>query len=329
MKRKALLIIIALAALALSATAAFAQKEKNKEKLKEKEFEPGVQMERAIAAAQNVALSLCLTSGNIQVHGWDRPEVKVTATSLRQLELQGGGMSPAQRVDVMASNRAENAPGQPLLSECRAVTDMEINVPRGATVDIKLRTGDIEVSDVAEARVKNLSGDISLNNITRAVEASTINGDLTLENSAGRVRLANVSGDIDATNVRAVEAGDDFSVTTTSGDIDLVNVTQARLSANSTSGMITLTGELARRGNYDFNTFSGDVVLNLPPTTAFRVNAKTPHGTIATDFAVKSTGETDSQSLLQEGRLTGAYGASDWASLNINSFSGTVRLQKH
>ncbi|MBD0369601.1 MAG: DUF4097 family beta strand repeat protein [Pyrinomonadaceae bacterium] len=328
MKRKALLIIIALAALTLSATAAFAQKEKDKEKFKDKNFEPGVQMERAIPAAQNVAVSVCLTSGNILVHGWDRPEVKVTATSVRQLELQGGGLNPSQRVDVMASNRAENAPGEPLLSECRAITDMEINVPRGATVDIKLRTGDIQISDVAEARIKNLSGDITLSNITRAVEASTINGDLELTNSAGRVRLANVSGDIDATNIRAVEAGDDFSVTTTSGDIDLVNVAQARLNANSTSGMITLTGELARRGNYDFNTFSGDVVLNLPQTSAFRISAKTPQGTIATDFAIKSTSDADSQSLLQEGRLSGAYGSGDWASLNINSFSGTVRLQK-
>jgi hypothetical protein len=317
---------MALLALAASATSAFAQKDK--EKLKDSTAELGEQMERAIPASQNVALSVCLASGDITVRGWDRPEVKVTATSLRQLELQGGGMNPSRRVEVLASNGAGAQPGEPVASECRAMTDMEISIPRGAIVEIRLRGGDIEVSDVAEARIKNMSGDITLSGVARAVEASTISGDLTLTNSAGRVKLASVSGDVDATNIRALEPGDDFSATSTSGDITLENVAQARLGANTTSGMITLTGELARGGSYAFNTFSGDVVLNIPQSSAFRINAITPQGSITTDFAVKSAGEGDSQSLAREGRLVGSYGTSDWSSLNIHSFSGTVRLQK-
>lgn len=326
MKRNSLIIIMALFAFASGATAAFAQKEK--EKPRDRNHDLGEQMERTIPASQNVALSLCLASGNITVHGWDRQEVKVMAASLRQLELQGGGMNPSQRVEVLASNGAGSQPGEPLASECRAVTDMEINVPRGATVEIRLRGGDIEVSEVDEVRIKNMSGDISVSGVARAVEATTISGDLTLINSAGRVKLATVSGDIDATNIRALEPGDDFSAISTSGDITLDNVAQARVGANTTSGMITLTGELARRGSYAFNTFSGDVVLNIPQSSAFRINAVTPQGSITTDFAVKAAGEGDSQSPTREGRLVGTYGASDWSNLNIHSFSGTVRLQR-
>lgn len=328
MRRKALLIIMALCVLALSATYAFAQKDKEKDKLKEKNFEPGVQMERTISASQNVVLSVCLASGDVRVQGWDRPEVKVTATSVRRLELQGGGMTPSQRVEVLASNSATAQSGESLLSDCRATTDMEISVPRGATVEIKLRSGDIEVNEVEEARARNASGDISVSRIARGIEATSIGGDITATDSAGRVRLVTVGGDVDATNIRALEPGDDFSATSTGGDISLENVGQARLHANTTGGMITLTGELARRGSYDLNSFSGDVVLNIPQSSAFRINAKAPQGSITTDFEVKSATEGDSQSLLQEGRLTGTYGASDWATLNINSFSGTVRLQK-
>jgi DUF4097 and DUF4098 domain-containing protein YvlB len=205
---------------------------------------------------------------------------------------------------------------------------MQVNVPRGATVDIHLRSGDIQVSQVAEVRIKNTSGDINLSSITRATEATTISGDLTLTNSAGRVRLVAVSGDIDATNVSSIEPGDDFSANSTSGDISLEDVAQARLNANTTNGRITLAGQLAPRGSYDFNTISGDVVLNLPQDSAFRINARAPQGSIITDFAIKSASETDAPSLLQSGRLTGTYGARDWANLNVNSFSGTVRLQK-
>lgn len=319
---------MALCALTLSATAAFAQKEKEKEKLKDKSVEPGVQIERTISATQNVVLSLCLASGNITVHGWERPEVKVTAASLRQLELQGGGMTPSQRVEVLASNSASPQSGRLLISDCRAVSDMEINVPRGATVEIKLRNGDIEVNEVAEARARNASGDISISRVARGIEATSIGGDITVTDSAGRVRVVTVGGDVDATNIRALEPGDDFSATSTGGDISLENVTQARLHANTTGGMITLTGELAPRGIYDFNSFSGDVVLSIPQSSAFRINARAPQGGITTDFAVKSTNETDSAAMLQEGRLTGTYGTGDWANLNINSFSGTVRLQR-
>lgn len=326
MKRNALLTIIALVALICSANAASAQKDKDK--LKDTSFEPEEQMERTIAASQSVVVSVCLASGDIQVHGWDRPEVKVTATSASQLELQGGGLNPSQRVEVLVSDKPRNVPGEAVAGDCRATSDLEINVPKGATIQIKLRSGDIDVSKVAEVRIENMSGDISLSEVTRAVEAITFSGDLSLVNASGRVRLRTISGDIDATNIRTVEASDDFKASSTSGDINLEEVAQARLNASTTSGMITLTGQLARRGTYDLNSFSGDVVLNIPQDSAFSINARSPQGGITTDFAIKSASEADAQNLLERGILTGTYGARDWANLTVQSFSGTVRLQK-
>ena len=329
MKRKALIIITALAmALACVAQAAAQKRDKATEKDVDVNVETGEQLERTVATSKNVLVTICLASGDIQVRGWDRSEVKVTATSARRLELQGGGMNPPQRIEVVLSNAPRTSQGEPLVCDCRGVSDLEINVPRGATLDLQVRSGDIEVAQVAEARIKTTSGDINVSDVTRGVDASTLSGDVSLTNSAGRVKLQSVSGDVDATNVRMVEAGDDFSASSTSGDINLEGVAQARLSANSTSGTVTLTGNLAPHGSYNLNSFSGDVVLNLPQDSAFRLNARAPQSSIATDFAVKSRSEGDAQSLLEGGTLTGYYGAHDWASLTIQSFSGTVRLQK-
>ncbi|HEY0321977.1 MAG TPA: DUF4097 family beta strand repeat-containing protein [Pyrinomonadaceae bacterium] len=327
MKRNALLLIIAVVVLICSATASSAQK-KDKDKLKDRDFEQGEQMERTIPASQNVVLSVCMASGEIQVHGWDRPEVKVTATNVRQLELQGGGLNPSQRVEVLASNRSRTAIEEPLAADCHASSDLEINVPRGATVVVKLRNGNIEVSQVAVARIENTSGDISISKVTNGVEAVTISGDLDLTDSGGRVRLRTVGGDIDATNIKSVEPGDDFNASSTGGDIDIVAVSLSSVSASTTSGMITLTGQLARRGKYELNTFSGDIELNISQDSAFRINARAPQGSITTDFAIKSANDTDSQNLLESGILTGTYGSGDWASLTVHSFSGGVRLQK-
>lgn len=330
MKRNTKLIIIALVALIMCAPAALAQKKnKDKEKLNEKDFEPGEQMERTVAASPNVVVSLCIASGSVQVTGWDRPEVKVVATSVRQLELQGGaGPTPAGRVQVALSNAPKFSPEEQLVSDCRVVTDLDVNVPRGSTVEVKARAGDIQVSNIAEARIDNTSGDISINNVTRGVEAGTISGDVSITNSSGRMRLRSISGDVDATNIQSVEAGDDLNAHTTSGDINLENVNLARLSVATTSGQIGMTGRLARRGSYDLNTFSGDVVLDIPADSAFKLEARAPQGGITTDFAVKSASDDNSQDLLEGRRLTGTYGSGDWATLTINSFSGTVRLQK-
>lgn len=325
MKRDALITIIALVALIMCAPVAFAQK-KNKEKIKEKEFEPGERMERTLTTSPNVVVSLCLASGDVTVKGWDRSEVKVVAESVNQLELQGGG-KPTQRVQVVMSN-APKPPGDMVLPpDCHAASDLQINVPRGAILDIVNRNGSVDISDVAEARIINTSGDITLNKVARGVRAQTLNGDVTVADSGGRIVLMSVSGDIEATNIRSTEASDDFSAHSTSGDIDLDGVEQARLSVNTTSGKITMSGALAERGQYELKTFSGDVELNIPSDSSFRLNARTPQGEITTDFAIKSASTTPSQEFPGGESLTGTVGTGD-ASLTIQTFSGSVRLQK-
>ena len=329
MKRNRLFIIImALVVLALCAPAALAQKSKDKDKDKDKDrdYDLGERIERAVAAAPNVVVTVCMSSGDIVVNGWDKNEVRVVALSARQLELQGGANGAAQRIDVSVSNMTR--PGEEsLLSHCRGISNLEINVPRGAVVEIKTHAGNLEVNQVSEARLNTIAGDVTLGNITRAVEARTIAGDIDLSSSAGRINLSTVSGDIDATDVRSLEAGDDFLARTTSGDINLVNVAQSRVSAVTTSGLITLTGALTRGGSYDLKTYSGDIVLNLPANSSFRVTARAPRGQIVTEFQLKSASEEDARDLLEGRRLSGMVGSGD-ATLSLDTFVGTVRLQK-
>ena len=332
MKRNALLTIMTLLALLLCAPASFAQR-KDKDKDKDKEIETeaeeamGERMERALPVDGNVVVTLCIASGDIIVRGWEKNEVKVVAENVKQLELQGGGQTPSKRLEIVVSNSPKSG-DESLVCDCNATSNMEINVPRGAIVDVRLRSGETEISQVTEARVDNTSGSITLNNVTRGIEAKTISGDITVASSSGRINLRSVSGDIQASNVRTVDAGDDFNAHTTSGDINLDGVGQARLSANTTSGTVTMTGPLAQRGNYDLKTFSGDVVLNIPPDSSFRVNALAPRGEVITEFEVKSANDTDSRNMLEEGRLSGVYGSGERANLTLNSFNGTVRLQK-
>jgi hypothetical protein len=292
--------------------------------------------ERTIAVEPDVVLTLCMAAGQITVRGWDKREVRASARDASYLGLRSvgekeKGQKPASHVEVIVSNDPDKTEKDSC--ECDGTTDIELDVPKGATIELQSRESDIEVSDVAYVEVKTNSGEIDVRGVSRGVEVETLNGEITLANSTGRVRLHTVSGDIDASNIQPENTGDAFEALTTSGEIRLDRIGQSSLVARTTSGSMSLVGPLARGGSYQFNTTSGDVTLIIPGDSSFRITASIHHGNLVTDFNFKSASESTSAStgplniLDKKGRFAGVYGTGD-ASLDLISFSGTVRLRR-
>jgi DUF4097 and DUF4098 domain-containing protein YvlB len=290
---------------------------------------PQQQLDRTANAASNVIVTVCLASGDVIVHGWDRAEVHASTSDAAQLELRRNGApnqtEPAARVEVIISN-APSTRGEELICDCSAASDLTLDVPKGATVQIKTNDGSVEVRDVADARVETLSGDISLRGVSKRVEAASVSGDVSLENSSGPVRLRSISGSVEAAHARIIDTTDDCEASTVSGDVSLAQIGHAHVQAHTISGTVTMKGPLARGGLYDFKTTSGDMVFTLPDDSSFRLSARIPNGEIVTDFSLRNAG-TDQASAPSARLLTGTYGTGD-ATLDLYSFSGTVRLRR-
>ncbi|HEV2912401.1 MAG TPA: DUF4097 family beta strand repeat-containing protein [Pyrinomonadaceae bacterium] len=364
MKAKYLLMLMALlASLACASVASAATA-----RVSEDEDETADEAQQTVAAQPDVIVSLCIATGSIRVRGWERNEVQARSGDAEAIELRRGSAAstgPASRIEVLIADPADG-PHAPE-GGCNAFSDVELNVPRGAIVQLQTRNGDIEVQDVAEARVETQSGSIDLERISRLVEAKCLSGDINLKDSSGRVVLGSVSGSVEASNVRSINPGDDFDAGTVSGDVMLDRVGHAQVHAKSVSGSVNMSGPLARGGRYDFKTMSGDVTLSLPGDSSFKVNAKVSHGgEIISDFRI-----TPNDDMAQPGkvrapstppaprplpspnvapaprplpsdescrdcpvsnsrsleRLNGSYGSGD-ATLNLASFSGTVHLRR-
>lgn len=302
-------------------------------------------LERRANADPAVVVTLCLASGDVVVRGWDRKEVRARAAEGGALALETDGAQPSRRVDVMVNEgqEAELHPG-----DCGLASGLELSVPRGATVNLRVHEGDVEVSDVAELRVNNLSGDVDARGIARAVEAASMSGDISLADSKGRVRLRTVSGSVEAVNVAPLAAGDAFEASSTSGDVALADVGHARVNGSTISGSVRVSGALARGGVYEFKTISGDVTLAVPADASFRLNAKVVlSGEIVTDFPVRATsvspngegppaapapprprhGRPAHAEEPQATRLVGTVGTGD-AAVTLSSFSGTLHLKR-
>jgi DUF4097 and DUF4098 domain-containing protein YvlB len=308
--------------------------------------------EKSITAAETVVIELCVTSGDITVRGWERKEIRARARNASQIELRRDGLEasgPASRVAVLlsGSGTAFRTGG----IDCQVFGDVELDVPRGSTVQLRTVNGIVRVAGVASAFVETQSGDIEVADVSMSVEAESLNGIIKVTNCAGRARLHSVGGNIEATNMRPAD-GDDFSAATVSGDISLDRVGHQQVTAKTATGRVVLSGPLVKGARYSFGTISGDVTLRLAADSSFQVSAKvSPQGDFVSDFSLKLASESAATSAAASApvatatsakkagvpkikvvdagtqKVNGVHGSGD-AIISLASFSGTLYLRK-
>jgi DUF4097 and DUF4098 domain-containing protein YvlB len=253
---------------------------------RQREHADGVPVERSSAAVAQAVVTLCLSQGDVIVRGWDKAEVRARAEGAGNVRLLTPNEQPASRVEVLVTEDEEDETGS---GDCGSAEQVELMVPRGATVNVRTQNGHVDLSDISDARVETLSGDVDVRRVTKALLVSCLNGDVTLSDVSGPVRAITVSGSVEARNARALSAGDGFEAKSTSGDVTIENVRHTQVIGAAVSGSLIYTGALARGGAYDFKTISGDVTMEIPADSSFTLHAKVVvSGDIDTDFSVKT-----------------------------------------
>jgi hypothetical protein len=289
-----------------------------------------------------VTLLACIESGDVVVRAWDRKEVRARSNDASRIELRRADATvepnPATRIEVLVA-KDESEPARPGL--CSNSGNLELDVPRGSTVQIKGNTGDVHIAGVANVRAKTLSGDIELQRITKSVEAWSANGTIVMRNSRAGARLETISSEIVANDIGTDDAGAEFFAKSVSGEITLSKLAHTHVEASSSNSSIDYEGAVVQGGLYTFKSHSGSVTLTLPSDASFQLNAKVHHsGEIITDFPIRQVPVQVNEdprnnapvggALLEDGRLTGVTGKGDKraATLILSSFSGTLHLQR-
>jgi hypothetical protein len=248
-------------------------------------------IERSIAALPNVAVSLCVNSGNVTVRGWDKNEVFARSSEVGRIELKGAdsGMPSAGAAKVLVW-LVDKHIGVEEKGGCDAFGDVELMVPRGAALYLQTGDGTIDVSEVASIFARSETGDILIKKATRSVEAVSFSGEIAVANSTGRMAMKSVSGMLTAANLRPNDQSDCFEASTISGDIELEGVDHQLVTVKTANGKIDFSGPLAHQGRYNFNTTSSDVSLSLPENSSFRLNARVARDReVTSDFPLNLT----------------------------------------
>lgn len=175
--------------------------------------------------------------GNARIVGTDAASVKVTGRkTIRSIDQDG-----AVRADREAPLELEGDAGtvtiqtnQNRASGLRRVTeDMEITVPKGATIEAHGRYGDFDIHD-----------------IDGAVEITSEHAGVRLENLGGNTRLDLTASDM----VRAVNLKGSIDLKGSGSDIDLEHI----------AGSVAING--AYVGNVEFHDLNGPVHVTGPQT---------------------------------------------------------------
>lgn len=244
-------------------------------------------IERSMPVDPRASITLCVMSGTLTVRGWDKNEVRARSTDADQIDFRRvdrvkDQTTPATRVDVMVV--VKHGPK----GDCQSLADVEMDVPKDATVQVQTRDGDIYITGVAGAYAGSQNGDIVIERASKFVEAGVVGGSISLKDSSGRINLSSAGGGVDVHNVRPVNPDDALDVGTVSGDIQLEHVTNQKLAAKTVNGTISMTGALSKTGQYAFTTMGGDVILAMPRDASFTLNARVSEkGDIISDFPLK------------------------------------------
>lgn len=248
-----------------------------------------------MGVAPEPLITLCVASGTLTIHSWDRQEIRVRSVDAEQIEFRRidkpkDPTAPATHVAVMLWDKASRANPK---KDCQAIADVEMDVPVGAAVQAQTHDGDINIGGMAKVYAGSQNGDITIERVTKLVEAGTVGGSILLKDSSGRVSLKSAGGIVEAVNVRGVDVNDALEVFTVSGDIQLESVSIPKVAVNSVSGAVTMSGPLAKKGYYNFSNMTGDLLLELPADASFRLSAKvSDRQDVISDFVLKYLGET-------------------------------------
>lgn len=198
-------------------------------------------------------------------------------------------------------------------------------------------SGSVRLESIGgRAVARSSSGSIFVLSVSGDVEASTNSDNVTVEDVRGRVIASSLSGNVfvrkvdegvransTSANVEISAAKGRIEAETISGSILLREVDSRDLRLKSLSSSVRYQGQLHNDGHYEFNSFSGDVVITIPAESEFNLTAQSFSGTVNTEFPIQlTTGKLSSR-----GPVQGTAGKGG-AQVKAESFSGSIYIKK-
>jgi hypothetical protein len=285
--------------------------------------------EKAIKVDGSVNLTLkCVVEGTIKINGWNRNEVRVLIEDgsnfgfkILQKSAKTGDPIWIQLIGI-DGKKGKYGP----TSECISGSEIEIDVPMSATVNIQGNEITTTVDSVKKVEVKTIGGDISLRKVSNGITANAGQGDITVEESAGSMKLDTSEGNILVFEAGPSEPGDIFKANTHSGTISLQQLVYRQVDVRTITGSVAFSGEVLSAGSYNLNTTNGSIRMALPQTTSCKVKASYGYGSFNPEIPFKISTENILEGPIKS--VVGTLGKGGDAVLILSTVNGSISIKK-
>lgn len=284
--------------------------------------------ERSISVTPNVTVTLCVVQGKLKINGWARNEVRVFVKDGSQTKFHVRDKSPKDDKPIWVSAIGYDPKKvNKSYPDCLWGDSIEIDVPNGASVEVKGQEIEAQVDSIKRVWIKNVGGDISIRNVSSGVTAITYEGDVVVQASEGPMVLETTSGNVTAFEVSPGEIGDRFKANTASGAISLQSVGHRQTEVNSISGSVFFSGDIRPGGSYGLSTANGSIRMALPPKSAFQLIATYGYGTFSNELPFKVETENISDGPIK--RVVAKVNGGGDATVKLSTNHGTVAIKKN
>ncbi|CAM5237114.1 DUF4097 family beta strand repeat-containing protein [Rhodanobacter lindaniclasticus] len=277
-----------------------------------------IQLQHAASAAARVSISNI--AGSVNVTAWDRDEVQVSGDlgeGAKPLQITGDNDQLSIKVEPSGSSGSGwfNFGGDSRM----APTTLELRVPRGASLDVKVISAPLVIDGLAggDIKVNTISGNARIHARTPDLDVNSVSGGIELSGQADKASLQTVSGEI-----LAPALGHTAKLETISGRIQVGGGPWQALTLSTVSGNVQLSGALAPGGSIDVDSMSGDVQLRLPTDTSAKLHASSFSGGLRSDFGKPVEADRGPGSALDT-----SLGAGN-GKIHVETFSGDLRVRR-
>jgi DUF4097 and DUF4098 domain-containing protein YvlB len=259
--------------------------------------------------------------GRIQVHAWPRNEVHISGSlgeGVEKLVIEGDRDHLVVRVQYPRQIGAWR-------SDRTGPTDLVLQVPLRADLDIQSVSADVDVDGVAPGHlgIDTVSGKVVAAAAPQHADINSVSGDLRVTFNSADVKVETVSGDVAlGGRLNGQVHGETVSgkLSITSASINSAGECMRWLSIGTVSGDVTVRGGLADEGEIKAESVSGDIHLYLPKTLSARVSGESFSGTLRAPGAKIRKEEFGPGSSFEQGYGNGA------GKVRMETFSGDAEL---
>jgi hypothetical protein len=152
----------------------------------------------------NARISVRNYRGDVTVRASDTPNLRVNGTKFVRGWSDNDAQRIAEPVTAQVIRRGDSWVVQPSgydSSDSRYGMNLEVVVPKKATVTVRSDKGDIQISDCgADVSADNGDGDIEINDTAGNINIDSKRGDITVSDTKGDVKISGHGGQVAVTN---------------------------------------------------------------------------------------------------------------------------------